>query len=51
MNTQIEKTYGCEDCVYFEQHDDRWCNLWDVAVNAPDDSHCESLKLRKKDQT
>lgn len=42
-----EQTYACQDCEYYNRHR---CRLWNVVINKPDDSHCESLKLNHEEQ-
>lgn len=42
MEKQEEQTHACEDCQYYSRHR---CKLWEVVINTPDDSHCESLTL------
>ena len=36
-----EETYACEDCKQYSNHR---CKLWQVVINKPDDSHCESFQ-------
>lgn len=42
-----ELAYACEDCEYYNRHR---CRLWNVVINKPADSHCESLKLNHEEQ-
>ena len=37
------KTYGCADCKYLKG---KHCKLWEVKVDNPADSHCESHDLK-----
>lgn len=40
-----EQTYGCDDCIYLD-NTELWCNLWDVEVSNPHDSHCDNLNTK-----
>ena len=34
------KDYGCDDCKFLKG---KRCKLWQVRVNYPHESHCESI--------
>lgn len=36
-----EQSVACEDCKYYTTHR---CKLWEVKVEEPDNSHCESFQ-------
>lgn len=38
------KTYGCDDCQYLKR---KRCQLWEVKVDNPHNSHCESHTISK----
>ena len=38
--TREQATYGCDDCKYLKIHS---CKLWQVKVDDPHNSHCESF--------
>ncbi len=37
------KTYGCDDCAYLKV---KRCKLWEVKVDDPENSHCESHNIK-----
>ena len=39
------KTYGCDDCSYLKG---KRCRLWEVKVNEPEDSCCESHTMQEE---
>lgn len=41
-----QETY-CAICRYYKNHR---CQLWQVAVPEPDDSHCESFRFRENEE-
>jgi len=30
---------ACADCIHHDKIE-HWCNMWDVEIDNPDDSHC-----------
>ncbi len=43
-----DETYSCEDCNYFSSVPGGWCDLWDVHVDEPNNSHCESANIGQR---
>ena len=40
--------YGCNDCSYLVWENGDWCELWDIEICDPVNSHCESAKIKTK---
>lgn len=36
-------SYGCDDCSYLNG---KRCKLWEIKVNDPHNSHCESHNIK-----
>jgi len=37
------QTYGCDDCQYLKG---KHCKLWEVKIDEPHNSHCESHTVK-----
>ena len=42
------KDYGCDDCRMLKG---KYCKLWQVKVDDPHNSHCESIHLVRETAT
>jgi len=36
--------FDCDHCDYFDGME-MWCGFWDIEIETPDDSHCNSGRI------